>query len=141
MSRGAADAFPAAAAAAFAPATRPCAAASSYPVVPLICPLKNRPAIFFVSRLESHWYAGKKSYSTAYAGRSIFTFSNPGSVRSSASCSLSGKPVLKPCTYTSGHVRPSGSKKIWCDSLSAKRTILSSMLGQYRGPFAPTHPP
>ncbi len=29
---------------------------------------------------------------------------------------------------------PSGSTKIWCDGLSAKRTILSSTDGQYRGP-------
>jgi hypothetical protein len=35
------------------------------------------------------------------------------------------------CTYSSGVLRPSGSRKIWCDSLSAKRTILSSMEGQY----------
>ena len=31
-------------------------------------------------------------------------------------------------------VQPSGSRNSWCRSLSAKRTILLSMLGQYRGP-------
>jgi hypothetical protein len=33
----------------------------------------------------------------AYAGRSIWHASSPGSVRSRASCSRSGSPVLKPC--------------------------------------------
>ena len=36
-------------AAALSPATNPCAAASSYPVVPLICPAKNKLRISFVS--------------------------------------------------------------------------------------------
>ena len=49
--------------------------------------------------------------------------------------------MLNPCTYTSGTSLPSGSKNIWCESFSANRTILSSMDGQYRGPFAPTQPP
>ena len=35
--------------AAFAPAMSPWAAASSYPVVPLICPARNRPRMPFVS--------------------------------------------------------------------------------------------
>ena len=35
--------------AALIPAGRPCAAASSYPVVPLICPAKKRPLIALVS--------------------------------------------------------------------------------------------
>ena len=34
----------------------------------------------------------------------------PGSVRSSASWRRSGRPVLKPWTYSSGVSRPSGSK-------------------------------
>ena len=81
-----------------APASSPCAAASSYPVVPLICPEKKRPRIFFVSSVLSHWYAGRKSYSTAYAGLSMLTISRPGSVLNSASCRRSGSPVLNPCT-------------------------------------------
>ena len=35
------------------PATSPCAEASSYPDVPFICPAKNSPPIFFVSRVDS----------------------------------------------------------------------------------------
>ena len=34
------------------PASRPCAAASSYPVVPLICPAKKRPRIALVSSVD-----------------------------------------------------------------------------------------
>ena len=34
------------------PAIRPCAAASSYPDVPFICPAKNSPFIFFVSSVD-----------------------------------------------------------------------------------------
>ena len=30
---------------------------------------------------------------------------------------------------------PSGSRKTWCRSLPSKRTTLSSMEGQYRGPI------
>lgn len=36
---------------AFTPATSPCPAASSYPVVPLIWPAKNNPPTFLVSRV------------------------------------------------------------------------------------------
>ena len=37
--------------AALTPAIKPCPAASSYPVVPFICPAKNNPLIFLVSRV------------------------------------------------------------------------------------------
>ena len=36
---------------------------------------------------------------------------------------------------------PSGSRKIWCDCLSANRTILSSIEGQYLGPTPSICPP
>ncbi len=36
--------------------------------------------------------------------------------------------------YSSSVSSPMGSTKSWCRSLSAKRTTLSSMEGQYRGP-------
>ena len=39
-----------------------------------------------------------------------------------------------PCAYTSSVSAPSGSKKIWCRSLSLKRTTFVSMEGQYLGP-------
>jgi len=39
--------------AALIPAIRPCAAASSYPVVPLICPARYKLLIFFVSRVKN----------------------------------------------------------------------------------------
>ena len=35
------------------PAIRPCAAASSYPDVPFICPAKNKPDKIFVSKEDS----------------------------------------------------------------------------------------
>ena len=37
---------------------------------------------------------------------------------------------LVPCKYISSVSLPHGSIKSWCRFLSAKRTILSSMLGQ-----------
>ena len=40
--------------AAFIPAMRPCAAASSYPVVPLICPARYKLLIFFVSSVKNN---------------------------------------------------------------------------------------
>ena len=69
------------------------------------------------------------------------TCSSPGSVRSMRSCSGSGSPVDRPCTYSSLVPRPSGSRNTWWLALSAKRTTLSSIDGQYRGPAPPTHPP
>ena len=81
------------------------------------------------------------THSTAYAGRSILHCSSPGSVRSRASCSRSGRPVERPWTYTSGVRRPSGSRKTWWLAFSLKRTTLSSMDGQYRGPFDAAQPP
>ena len=55
-------------------------------------------------------------------------------VRTISYWTSNGKQVENPLTYISSVAIPSGSKKIWCLSLSAKRTILSSIEGQYRGP-------
>ena len=65
----------------------------------------------------------------------------PGKVLKSFNWIFSGKPVEKPCTYISGVLIPSGSKKIWCESLSANLTILSSIDGQYLGPLLSIKPP
>ena len=51
--------------AALMPASSPCAAASSYPVVPLIWPAKNRPATVLVSSDALRSRGSKKSYSIA----------------------------------------------------------------------------
>ncbi len=47
------------------PAMIPWAAASSYPVVPLICPAKNRLLTFSVLRSSFNYLGSTKSYSTA----------------------------------------------------------------------------
>jgi hypothetical protein len=47
---------------------------------------------------------------------------------------LRGREVESPFTYSSRESSPSGSRKTWCLGLSGKRTTLSSMEGQYRGP-------
>mmetsp|Transcript_21826 Transcript_21826/g.54095 ORF Transcript_21826/g.54095 Transcript_21826/m.54095 type:complete len:252 (+) Transcript_21826:274-1029(+) len=50
---------------ALAPATMPWAAASSYPVVPQICPARYKPLIFFVSKVCVSDIGLTKSYSTS----------------------------------------------------------------------------
>ena len=50
---------------AFIPAISPCAAASSYPDVPFICPAKNNPLTFFDSSVDFSCDGRIKSYSTA----------------------------------------------------------------------------
>ena len=55
-------------------------------------------------------------------------------VQAVPSCTSSGKLEERPWRYSSSVCRPQGSTKIWCLGLSGKRTILVSMLGQYRGP-------
>ena len=40
------------------------------------------------------------------------------------------QPGCMPCTYISFVRNPSGSRKSWCRSLSAKRTIFASIEGQ-----------
>ena len=47
------------------PAINPCAAASSYPEVPLICPAKNSPGTRFASSESDNSVGWMKSYSTA----------------------------------------------------------------------------
>ena len=63
-------------------------------------------------------------------GRVIWAFSNPGMERTAASWISNGRLVEIPFGYSSLVVRPSGSTKIWCESLSANRFPLSSMDGQ-----------
>ena len=46
--------------------------------VPLICPARNSPAIFFVSRVRSSSVGSIESYSIAYPGRIISAVSSPG---------------------------------------------------------------
>ncbi len=116
--------------AALMPAISPCAAASSYPVVPLICPARNRPGTRLVSSVALISPVATASYSIAYPTRIISTFRSAGIERSISHCTSSGSDVLQPCTYTSLVFQPSGSRKKPWLGLSAKRTILSSIDGQ-----------
>src|SRR5207237_10344387 len=63
------------------------------------------------------------------------TASRPGIDARIWTCTSSGSEVEMPFGYTVVSSSPSGSKKIWCPSRSPKRTILSSIEGQYRGPL------
>ena len=54
--------------AALIPAMSPCAAASSYPELPLNCPAQKNPFIFLYSRFSSRFIGSMQSYSIAYAG-------------------------------------------------------------------------
>ena len=76
---------------AFIPAIIPCAAASSYPVVPLICPAKNKFFIFFVSSVCVNSSGSIKSYSMAYAGCVIVTSSKPFMVLTNRYCISVGR--------------------------------------------------
>ena len=112
----------------------PCAAASSYPVVPLICPAKYSPFKWIVSKDIFKSLGSKKSYSIAYPGLVMCAFSNPLILLTNSIWTSKGKLVDIPFGYNSRVLSPSGSIKIWCESLSEKRTTLSSIEGQYRGP-------
>ena len=46
-----------------------------------------------------------------------------------------------PCSYITSVISPQGSTKMGWRSLPAKRTTLSSMEGQYRGPTPSIMPP
>ena len=120
--------------AAFIPAIIPCAAASSYPDVPFICPAKNIPSISLYSSDSLSIDGSIQSYSIAYAGLVNSTCSSPGKVLYMAIWTSSGKEELIPWTYISSVSLPSGSIKTWCLSLSANLTTLSSIEGQYLGP-------
>mmetsp|Transcript_50405 Transcript_50405/g.151815 ORF Transcript_50405/g.151815 Transcript_50405/m.151815 type:complete len:203 (+) Transcript_50405:935-1543(+) len=85
---------------AFAPAITPWAAASSYPVVPQICPARYSPPIDFVSRVCVSDCGLTKSYSTSYPGRTMSTFSNPFMVRMIFNCISSGYGPDIPLGYT-----------------------------------------
>ena len=120
---------------AFIPAIIPCAAASSYPLVPFIWPAKKSPDTIFDSKLFLRSSALMQSYSIAYAYRIILTYSKPGISLYIFLWISHGILDDIPCTYTSSELAVSGSKNNWWRSLSAKRIILSSMLGQYLGPI------
>mmetsp|Transcript_18050 Transcript_18050/g.58423 ORF Transcript_18050/g.58423 Transcript_18050/m.58423 type:complete len:216 (-) Transcript_18050:1038-1685(-) len=116
-------------AAALAPASRPCAAASSYPVVPLICPARYSPATRLVSRVERSSRGSMKSYSTPYPGTSMTASSSPGMVRSIASWWEGSMELEMPLGYTTWVPRPSGSSHTrWVRP--GKRRNFISMLGQ-----------
>mmetsp|Transcript_15607 Transcript_15607/g.51232 ORF Transcript_15607/g.51232 Transcript_15607/m.51232 type:complete len:353 (+) Transcript_15607:578-1636(+) len=118
--------------AAAAPATTPCAAASSYPVVPFICPAKNNPLIFLVSSVTLNSRGSTKSYSTPYPGFKTFTFSKPGIVRSIASCVSGSREHESPFGYTTSVSIPSGSSHTRWDRPGNRLTLVSRE-GQYRG--------
>ena len=81
-----------------------------------------------------------QSYSIAYADLVNSACSNPGIVLYIAICTSSGKDELIPCIYISSVSNPTGSTKIWCLSLSANLTTLSSIDGQYLGPVPEISP-
>ena len=62
------------------PAINPCAAASSYPEVPLICPAINNPSIPLYSKDNFKFDGSIQSYSMAYAGLVNSACSKPGIV-------------------------------------------------------------
>ena len=104
--------FPSISRLALIPAISPCAAASSYPEVPFVCPAKNIPFIFFNSNDNFNCEGSMQSYSIAYAGLVNSTFSNPGIVLYIAICTSSGRDELIPCTYISSVSNPIGSINI-----------------------------
>ena len=119
---------------AFIPAINPWQAASSYPEVPLVCPAKNKPSIVLYSNDNFKSAGSIQSYSIAYAGLVNSQCSNPGIVLYIAIWTSSGNDELIPCIYISSVSIPIGSTNIWCLSLSANLTTLSSIDGQYLGP-------
>ena len=126
--------FPLTYCAALIPAIIPCAAASSYPELPLNCPPAKSPFIFLNSSDNLSCIALIQSYSIAYAFLTILTCSRPGTVLYIAYCTSSGIELLIPPRYISFVYSPSGSMNTWCLSLSANLTTLSSIEGQYLGP-------
>ena len=74
----------------------PCPAASSYPVVPLIWPAKNKFDINLLSKVFFNWFGYKKSYSIAYPGLVIEIASNPLIVFKKLSWTSCGKEVDSP---------------------------------------------
>ena len=80
------------------PAINPWAAASSYPVVPFICPAKYNPVINLVSKVLYSCVGWKKSYSIAYPGLKSLTFSKPTIDLNALNWISSGKDVEKPLT-------------------------------------------
>ena len=81
---------------AFMPASMPCAAASSYPLVPFICPAKNSPSTRLDMRLGNSSRASIHSYSIAYASRTTDTFSKPIIERYISRCTRGGSDVDMP---------------------------------------------
>src|SRR4029077_2738624 len=64
-----------------------------------------------------------------------------GTACRNSSCTLGGREVESPLTYSSCVSSPSGSRKIWWRGASGNFTILSSTDGQYRGPRPLMAPP
>ena len=64
----------------------------------------------------------------------------PGTLWSIWICTSSGMEEEKPWMYSSSVFRPMGSTNSWWRSLSGKRTIFVSKLGQYRGPMPSIKP-
>ena len=126
--------FPWTLSAAFTPATKPCAAASSYPELPFNCPAPYNPLIVLNSNVDLSCVGSIESYSMAYAVLIISTFSNPSNVLYIWICTSSGNDDDIPATYISNVSSPSGSINIWCLFLSGNFITLSSIDGQYLGP-------
>ena len=71
----------------------------------------------------------------------ISSRSKPSIVRYMAFCTASGRLEDSPCRYISSVSSPQGSTNTGWRSFSLKRTTLSSMEGQYRGPTPWMSPP
>lgn len=85
-------------AAAFKPATKPCILASSYPVVPFICPAVYMLGIFALSSVGLSSLEQTQSYSTAYPALTVFALPKAFVNFSSCSCTSSGIDVDNPLT-------------------------------------------
>eukprot|EP00962_Isochrysis_galbana_P030705 scaffold9972_cov118-Isochrysis_galbana.AAC.12 len=115
---------------ALAPATMPRAAASSYPVVPMIWPARYRPSQLETSSVLRRQRGSTKSYSTSYAGLRISARSSPFIERTISSCTSGGKADEMPLGYTQSLDSPSGSSQTMCPSRSGKRSTFEKSDGQ-----------
>ena len=129
-------------AAALSPATTPWPAASSYPVVPLTWPAKNRPGTARDSRVVLELRRREVVVLDRVAGSSHPHLARGrGPQRRNSSCTAGGSEVESPFTYISVVSSPSGSRNTWCRGASGNFTILSSIEGQYLGPRPLIAPP
>lgn len=133
------------------------AAASSYPVVPLIWPARKRPWVLFTCRAGLNWVGHTKSYCTPYPGRAktrnfqqylmtqvrvtkgdwdavpgvwISALCRGGISLIRLSCISGGMVIDRPWGYKRSDVSPSGSSHTWC-CRPGKRSTFDSMEGQY----------